>query len=340
MQLEPRYDDVVGEVAAFLEERLAVAVAAGIPEEHVCLDPGIGFGKTPDQNLALIRGLDRICRIGPAGARRALAQEHARARARRPVERGVAGTAALGRCRGCGVRPRRCTLPRPRRRCPRGGARRGRGVERAPVDDDRAARHRPSRLPRRARGGAPGRPALPRRRRARSRARAGCAERPDRGCDRLPRGRRPRQAGLRRAVVLPPRGIRNRDRRRSRRRLASDRRAVRVRKPDVVLDPPVEYAAVRVERRSGPRPTRPGADTWPRRRATGRRPTGTRTGPAPRFGTSAASTSPASSTAPAGRCRPTRSVMLTVPFRHSPRSRSASAVRVAVTRPFLGSQTR
>ena len=64
MQIEPRYDDVVGEVAAFLEDRLAVAVAAGIPEEHVCLDPGIGFGKTPDQNLELIRGLERICSIG------------------------------------------------------------------------------------------------------------------------------------------------------------------------------------------------------------------------------------------------------------------------------------
>ena len=37
---------------------------AGIPEDHVCLDPGIGFGKTPDQNLALIRGLERLCRIG------------------------------------------------------------------------------------------------------------------------------------------------------------------------------------------------------------------------------------------------------------------------------------
>jgi len=64
MQVEPRYDDVVDEVAAFLEQRLAVAVAAGIPEEHVCLDPGIGFGKTPDQNLALIHGLERIRRIG------------------------------------------------------------------------------------------------------------------------------------------------------------------------------------------------------------------------------------------------------------------------------------
>jgi dihydropteroate synthase len=64
MQVAPHYDDVVEEVAAFLEERLAVAVRAGIPEEHVCIDPGIGFGKTPDQNLALIRGLDRLCRIG------------------------------------------------------------------------------------------------------------------------------------------------------------------------------------------------------------------------------------------------------------------------------------
>jgi dihydropteroate synthase len=65
MQLAPQYEDVVGEVAGFLEERLAAAVAAGIPEERVCLDPGIGFGKTPDQNLALINGLERICRIGP-----------------------------------------------------------------------------------------------------------------------------------------------------------------------------------------------------------------------------------------------------------------------------------
>jgi dihydropteroate synthase len=64
MQLAPRYDDVVAEVAEFLEDRLAVAVAGGIPEDHVCLDPGIGFGKTPDQNLALIRGLERLCRIG------------------------------------------------------------------------------------------------------------------------------------------------------------------------------------------------------------------------------------------------------------------------------------
>jgi dihydropteroate synthase len=64
MQVAPRYDDVVSEVAAFLEERLAAAVAAGVPEEHVCLDPGFGFGKTPDQNLELIRRLEVVARLG------------------------------------------------------------------------------------------------------------------------------------------------------------------------------------------------------------------------------------------------------------------------------------
>ena len=64
MQVAPRYDDVVDEVTAFLEERLEAAVAAGIREEYVCLDPGIGFGKTPDQNLELVRRLERICRLG------------------------------------------------------------------------------------------------------------------------------------------------------------------------------------------------------------------------------------------------------------------------------------
>src|SRR5205085_2270955 len=54
MQLDPRYDDVAGEVAAFLEERLRFAVDAGIAEERICLDPGIGFGKTGDQNFELV----------------------------------------------------------------------------------------------------------------------------------------------------------------------------------------------------------------------------------------------------------------------------------------------
>jgi dihydropteroate synthase len=64
MQEAPRYDDVVSEVAAFLEERLSQAVAAGVREERVCLDPGFGFGKTADQNLELLRNLDRIVALG------------------------------------------------------------------------------------------------------------------------------------------------------------------------------------------------------------------------------------------------------------------------------------
>jgi dihydropteroate synthase len=64
MQLEPRYDDVVSEVAAFLEERLAAAVAAGIPEGSVCLDPGIGFGKTLEHNLELLARIDEIAALG------------------------------------------------------------------------------------------------------------------------------------------------------------------------------------------------------------------------------------------------------------------------------------
>jgi dihydropteroate synthase len=64
MQVEPRYEDVVGEVASFLEERLTHAVDAGIAEDRICLDPGIGFGKTPEQNLELVRRLDCIVAIG------------------------------------------------------------------------------------------------------------------------------------------------------------------------------------------------------------------------------------------------------------------------------------
>jgi dihydropteroate synthase len=64
MQDDPRYDDVVSDVKAFLERRLAVAVGEGVPEERVTLDPGIGFGKTLAQNLELLRRLDEIVAIG------------------------------------------------------------------------------------------------------------------------------------------------------------------------------------------------------------------------------------------------------------------------------------
>jgi dihydropteroate synthase len=64
MQDAPRYGDVVSEVKAFLEERLSHAVDAGIPEEHVCLDPGIGFGKTVEHNVELLARLDELVAIG------------------------------------------------------------------------------------------------------------------------------------------------------------------------------------------------------------------------------------------------------------------------------------
>ena len=64
MQVDPRYDDVVSEVKAFLEERAAFAVSQGVAEERITLDPGIGFGKTVAHNLELLRRLDEIVALG------------------------------------------------------------------------------------------------------------------------------------------------------------------------------------------------------------------------------------------------------------------------------------
>jgi len=64
MQRDPVYGDVASEVAAFLEERLRFAVAAGIDERRVCLDPGIGFGKTVQQNFELVSRLDVLLALG------------------------------------------------------------------------------------------------------------------------------------------------------------------------------------------------------------------------------------------------------------------------------------
>ena len=125
MQQDPRYDDVAGEVTAFLEERLAAAVAAGVAEERICLDPGIGFGKTTEQNLELVRRLDVLTALG------------------RPVVVGFSRKRSLGKILGDpeaqdgdgrrigrrgarGIRAGRVDLPRPRRPRPRRGARRGR----------------------------------------------------------------------------------------------------------------------------------------------------------------------------------------------------------------------
>jgi dihydropteroate synthase len=82
MQLDPSYDDVVSEVAAFLEQRLGVAVGAGIAEERVCLDPGIGFGKTVEHNFELIRRLGELTALG------------------RPVLVGISRKSSLGKLLG------------------------------------------------------------------------------------------------------------------------------------------------------------------------------------------------------------------------------------------------
>jgi dihydropteroate synthase len=82
MQDDPVYDDVVSDVKSFLTERLEFAVGAGVREELVCLDPGIGFGKTVEHNVELLRRLDELAAIG------------------RPVLVGVSRKSSLGRILG------------------------------------------------------------------------------------------------------------------------------------------------------------------------------------------------------------------------------------------------
>lgn len=82
MQEHPVYEDVASEVAAFLEERLRFAVDAGIDERMICLDPGIGFGKTVEHNLELVARLDVLLALG------------------RPVLIGLSRKSSLGRLLG------------------------------------------------------------------------------------------------------------------------------------------------------------------------------------------------------------------------------------------------
>jgi dihydropteroate synthase len=82
MQADPRYDDVVSEVVRFLDERLTFAVSQGIREEHICLDPGIGFGKTVEHNFELLRRLDELAALG------------------RPILVGISRKSSLGRIMG------------------------------------------------------------------------------------------------------------------------------------------------------------------------------------------------------------------------------------------------
>ena len=64
MQVDPRYDDVVGEVRAFLRERLEAAVAAGIGRDRLAVDPGIGFGKNLQHNLDLLHSIGSFRELG------------------------------------------------------------------------------------------------------------------------------------------------------------------------------------------------------------------------------------------------------------------------------------
>jgi len=64
MQDDPSYEDVVAEVKSFLAARAEAALAAGVPEDAIWLDPGIGFGKTPAHNLELIARLGEIAELG------------------------------------------------------------------------------------------------------------------------------------------------------------------------------------------------------------------------------------------------------------------------------------
>jgi dihydropteroate synthase len=64
MQQQPHYHDVIAEVSAFLRERIAAAVAAGIGRDRIVIDPGFGFGKTLAHNLTLLRELKRLTELG------------------------------------------------------------------------------------------------------------------------------------------------------------------------------------------------------------------------------------------------------------------------------------
>jgi dihydropteroate synthase len=94
MQDDPRYGDVVAEVAAFLEERLAFAVAAGIAEDRIWLDPGIGFGKTLEHNLELLRRLGEIVALGRPVVIGASRKRFLGAITGRPEPERIAGTVA------------------------------------------------------------------------------------------------------------------------------------------------------------------------------------------------------------------------------------------------------
>ena len=244
MQDNPVYDDVVSDIKSFLEERLAFAIAAGVREDHICLDPGIGFGKTVEQNFELVRRLDELVAIG------------------RPLLIGFSRKSSLGRIVGDPAARTGASQPRSGpRSAPTSAALRSSACttsasmskpspsrKRWRSADRRAARPRALRLPRGSGGREAARPAVrlrpvARRRRARGRRR-------DRPRRRLPPGRRSGARGERTAG-RPARGARVADGRRAHGGLRAPLAKVRVRKPQVrPAGLPVEFSAVTVERSS------------------------------------------------------------------------------------------
>lgn len=114
MQKAPRYDDVVAEVNAFLAERVEAAVSSGVGRSQVLIDPGVGFGKTVEHNLAILRELPRLVACFRAGGQAVLLgtsrksflaklQGHAGLKTEPDPAGGTAATSALGVAAGAGV---------------------------------------------------------------------------------------------------------------------------------------------------------------------------------------------------------------------------------------------
>ena len=219
MQVAPPYDDVVVARSPRSSRSASRSPSAqGSPRSSSASIPGIGFGKTPDQNLELVRRLDRIVAHRPAGARRALAQVARSARVARRSRRAQVGTDAASVGAAVAAFDRGATIfrvhdVRSHVEALAGGGRRGAGKRDGVTIE--LQRDRAPRLPRRARGRARERAAVPRRRRARPRRQTRGDDRPtSRTRSTTATSSRPSSAGLRRARLPPPRGARDRARRR------------------------------------------------------------------------------------------------------------------------------
>jgi len=95
MQKDPRYEDVTREVGEFFGQRIAALTASGLPEENICLDPGIGFGKTLEHNLELLANLGSFARFGRPICLGVSRKGFIGTICKRPVEERLAGSLAV-----------------------------------------------------------------------------------------------------------------------------------------------------------------------------------------------------------------------------------------------------